>query len=99
MVLVAKLAAVLNARSGADAGEALRVERQHVLQPLQAVDRQHAEQVEEQHADGVGLPVHLLVRVDAGEPVDQPLDRAEQAVEPNERLALVHPGHVSARAA
>jgi hypothetical protein len=51
----------------------LRIERQDALQPLQQVDGQQAEDVEQEHGHRVGLPAHLLVRPDAGQPVDQAL--------------------------
>ncbi|KAG0763588.1 hypothetical protein G6F22_018396 [Rhizopus arrhizus] len=52
-------------RHGAHAG---RVQRQHALEPLQAVDDHDAQDVEGQHGQGVALPAHLGLRVDARKP-------------------------------
>ena len=77
---------------GRDAGEALRVQREDALQTLEAVDRQCAEPVEEQHRDRIGLPVHPLVGMDAADAVDQTLDRAEHGIE-ERPLAVVDVRH------
>jgi hypothetical protein len=73
----------------------LRVERQDPLQALQAVHRQQPDQVEDEHRRGIRLPAHLLVRVHARRSIDEALEPAECAVQP-ERLVLIHAGHVRA---
>ena len=54
-----------------------RIEGQRRLQPHQAVDQQHAADMEQQHGDRIGQPVLLAFRIDAADPVDRALDRAQ----------------------
>ena len=58
-VLVVNDAAVLNASAGATGAEALRIERQHLLQPLHRVQHQHRDDAEQEQRDGVFGPAHL----------------------------------------
>jgi hypothetical protein len=51
-----------------------------VLEPLDRVCRQHCDQTEQQHHDRVLGPLHLMSLVDAAQAIDQPLDRAQDAV-------------------
>jgi hypothetical protein len=62
----------------ADGGEALRVERQHALQPLQEIHDDEADEAHQQHSQQVALPVALAILGDAGEPIDAALERPEQ---------------------
>src|SRR5438445_68669 len=78
-----------------DGCEALGVQRQHTLQPLQRVDRQQPAQIEEQHRQRIRLPRHLFVRADAREPVDEALEPAERAIE-TAAAARVDASHVRA---
>ena len=75
---------------GRDGAEALRVERQQLLQPLHRVEHQHRDDAEQQQRDGVLGPSHLVRLVDAGQPVDQPLDRPQHRIEPRP-LTREHP--------
>ena len=65
------------------------------MHPLDAVEDQHPREIEEEHRHGVGLPAHLLVGSDAAQPIDQPLEPAEHAIQ-TARPALVDAGHVCA---
>ena len=73
-----KLTAVLNATGAGTAGEALRVERKHALQPLDRIGEKDAEHAEQQHRDGIAAPALLLVRIDAADAVEPALDRPEE---------------------
>ncbi len=92
-MFVPKLTAVLNDESGETAPSPWGFSGQDALQALEEVHDQDAGKVEEQHRDGVGLPALLDVRPDARGPVDQALEPAERAIEPD-GLPLVDPGHV-----
>ena len=63
------------------------------LQALEQVDHQQAGEVEDEHSHGVRLPPHLIVGPDPGQPVDEALEPAEDAVE-SDRPPLVDAGHV-----
>ena len=69
---------------GRDGVEALRIERQHVLQPLQRIEREEADDREGDHRDRISEPALLARLVDAGEPIeaalDRPQDRREEVV-------------------
>ena len=55
----------------------LRVpQRNHVLQPLDRIGQQHRGQAEDQHRHAILGPVHLRVRIDARQAIEQPLHRA-----------------------
>ncbi len=62
--------------------EAARVQGQHALKPLDAVENQKARHGERQHRQRIGKPVLLARRVDAGQAVkaalDWPDDRTEK---------------------
>ena len=66
-MLVTNEAAVFQARAG---GTLAMPERQQqvVLQPLHAVQEQHADHGERQHAAQVGAPLLVGLRVDADQP-------------------------------
>ncbi|MGY4546787.1 hypothetical protein ACVMDO_002216 [Bradyrhizobium sp. USDA 4513] len=72
-----------------------RIERQHRLQPHQAVDDGEAADMEQQHSDRIGQPVLLAPLVDAADPVDAALDRAQHGRQEG-ALAVEHAGHVPA---
>ena len=86
---------MLKARSGATAGEVLRIERQAVLEALDDVGEQQRDGAEEQHRDGVLGPAHLLVGVDAGEAIEEALAGDEDGIEQG-RAALEDARHVAA---
>ena len=73
-----------------------RVERQPALQPLQGVQEQHAGPAEQQHGHGIPLPIHLLFGSHAGQAIEEPLHRSQDAIQPD-RLVLVDAGHVPAQ--
>ena len=52
--------------------------------------------IEEQKGEGVLFPAALALLIDAGQPVDQPLQRPEHRAE-QALLALVDLGHVGAQ--
>ena len=85
-MLVAKLTAVLNEESGVTAPSFCGFSGSHCLQALQQVEDDEADHAEQQHGEGVSLPVHLLLGPHAAEAIDQPLDRAQDAVEAEQRL-------------
>ena len=91
-VFVVNDAAVSNAWRSGTAGEVLRVERQHVLQPQHDVGQQHRGEAEQQHRRRVPGPVLVLLRIHAAHPVDHPLDRREPA-----HRAVVDPHEVDAQ--
>src|SRR5262249_45721993 len=62
-----------------DRSEALRIQRQDLLQALDCVCNQQRDGAENQQLERVGFPVLALPRVDAAEPVEQPFDRPEKA--------------------
>ena len=57
--------------------EALRIERQHILQPLQRVKRQETDDAKSEHGHRIDEPALLARRIDAGEFVEDALDRCE----------------------
>jgi hypothetical protein len=63
------------------------------LQALESVDGEQAGEVEDQHGDGVALPIHLLIRPDAGEPINEALHRPEEAIQAK-RPILIHSSHI-----
>ncbi len=75
--------------------EILRIERQRRLQPLQRIDREKPNAIEQQECDGVRLPAHLRLRIDAREPIDAALQPTENRIE-SARLSLENAGHVPA---
>ena len=94
-VLVVNDTAVLKASAGGTGPKPCGLNGSTVLQPLHRVEHQHRDDAEQQQRDGVLGPAHLARLVDAGEPVDQPLERPQHRVEPG-ALAGEHAGHVAA---
>jgi hypothetical protein len=94
LVLVMKLAAVLNDESGVTA-EKLGVERQIGLQPLQTIDHQSTQQVERQHGQCILCPAHFLGGIDSAYAIERALKRPAHGVE-HRRLALEDMCHVGA---
>ena len=78
----------------AQRAEALRIERQQMLQPQDRVGEQAAHQAEQQHGEGVLLPVLLLVRLHAHQPIGEPLQRPEHRVEPGPAIGIEHPHEI-----
>ena len=64
---------------GADCVEPLRVERQQVLDALQPVKRDDADEMEHQQRERIGSPALLLAGIDAGQPVDGAFHSRERA--------------------
>ena len=85
-----KLVAVLNEQIRADSGKALRIQRQDILQPQNRVSEQTTDQAEQQHGEGVLLPIVLLVRVDAHNAIGPALERAQNRIEPGLALRIEH---------
>ena len=82
---------------GDDPGQVGGVQRQRTLQPLEARTRARNEtMLNPMQRVRVDRPALLAVRVDAADPVDQPLDRAEEAVARRLLAVAVHLGHVPA---
>jgi hypothetical protein len=79
-------------RVGTHRGKALRVQRQHALQPLQQVHHDEADEIEQQQCERVALPVRFDRRLDGGEAIDAALDRFEHRRQEG-TLAVVHLGH------
>ena len=63
------------------------------MEPLQAIKKNQADQVENQKDDGVFLPRHFLFQGDATQSVDEPFQRSQKTMETG-GFALVDPGHV-----
>ncbi len=80
---------------GADRSQALRVQRQQILQPLQYIKDDHARQIERQQRQGVSKPALLGAPVDPGEPVDAALDRLQHGREEH-ALAGKEARHIAA---
>ncbi len=72
-------------RIRAHACHVLGIERQPLLQPLQAVDGQRPEKIEPEHRQRVFDPAHLARGVDAGAAVDQPFERPADPLRPASR--------------
>ena len=78
-----------------DRRKLLRIQRQKSLYPLHQVQQQHRHHAEQQHGEGVLRPAHLVIFIDAGQAIEQALDRPQHRV--HERpLAVEHPGHEDA---
>jgi hypothetical protein len=80
-------------RVGRYGPEALRVEREDALEALERVHEEDAPEVEQEHRNGVRLPALLGFGPDAREPVDSPLEPAEDRLK-TRRPAVIDPGHV-----
>ena len=63
------------------AGHALGIEGQEVLQPQHRVERGEAGEIEQQHGDGIGQPMLLLLGIDARDPIDDALDGPQHGAE------------------
>ena len=86
-----KLIDVLKARSARNGVEALRIERQHVLKPLQRVERDESGDREGDHRDRVSEPALFARLIDAGEAIEAALDR------PHDRREEIAFARVNAR--
>ena len=76
-----KLIEVLKARSGATGVEALRIERQEILQPLHRVERQETGDRKDEHGDRIGEPALFARRIDPGQAIEAALDRPEHGAQ------------------
>lgn len=76
-------------------GKLLRIEWQPHLQPLQRVNSERADQGKHQQPDGVLLPAHLPLGIDAAQPVDPVLERRTRAQRPD-RASVEDVRHVEA---
>ncbi len=56
-----------------DAGKLLRIEGKKILQPQNRVGEQAADQTEQQHCEGVLLPVVLFIRIDTHDAISPAL--------------------------
>jgi hypothetical protein len=59
----------------------LRIERQYLLQALQGIQHQDAGEVKGQQTGRVAEPALLLIGIDAGDPVEDAFERAEQPLQ------------------
>ena len=66
---------------GRHRAEAARVQRQHALQPLNAVEKQKAGHGKGKHRDRIGKPALLARRVHPGQAVKAALDRSDDRAE------------------
>ena len=82
-------------RIRADVGHRLGIQRQPELQPLQGIDRQRAEGVEQQDGESVFQPAHFLILAHAAEAIQHGLDGAAEAQ--GEPAALHHIGDIDAQ--
>jgi len=80
---------------GADRGQTRRIQRQQVLEPLDGVHDDDADEVEEQHRARIAAPAHLGLGRSARQPVQRALDRTERTAEDTE-ATLVHGRHAAA---
>ena len=67
-----------------------------MLEPEHGVGEQQPGQAEDEEGPGVLLPILLLFRVDAEEPVEQPLDGLDGPVEPGLPVGLEDPDEIEA---
>ena len=79
---------------GLDRPEVRRVQGAS-LEALEEVDGEEAEEVEQEHGLGVGLPIHLLGRINAAHAVEQAFRGPQDPAQPR-GLALVNARHVPA---
>ena len=79
-----------------DCGELLRIPRQPLLNPLDQIQQQHGDAAEQQHGDGILRPAHLVVLVDAGQAIQQALDRPSNRIEKC-AFAVENPRHEDAQ--
>ena len=103
LVLVTKLTAVFQATAGEMRLDPGGVPGQVTLEPEQPVERDHRDGAERQERQPVGRPALFGRRVDAAQPVDEPLDRPEDLVTGSRQrltavlgVLAVHLGHVPA---
>src|ERR1700675_4722495 len=69
--------------------------RQQMLRALNQIKQQHGGAAEEQHCESVFGPTHLVVFIDAGYAIEQPLDRSNHGVEKS-ALTAEHSRHEDA---
>jgi hypothetical protein len=97
--LVRKLTGGVEREVRPNRGLPLRVERQHVLQPLNPVHDHEAREAEREHRHRVDRPVLLVIFSRAAQRIDAALDRAQHrrkertlAVEDARQVAAECPG-------
>ena len=74
----------------------LRVQREATLEAKQAVEAHKPKRVEAQQTEGVDEPILFAIGVNAGQPVDQALDRPQDRVQKS-AFAREYLGHVTAQ--
>ncbi len=74
----------------------MRIQREQMLQPQDAVGEEAAHQAEQQHGEGVLLPILLSLGLNAHQPIGQPLKRLEDRVEPGSAIGIEHLHQVKA---
>ena len=79
---------------GCHRSERVRVEWERRLQTLKGVHDEQTEDVEDQEGSSVAPPPHLFVGANAGRSIEEPFDRADDAL-CERRLAHVHARHVT----
>ena len=90
-MLVVKLVAVLKARSGLSAAEALRIERQQLLHPQNDVSEQATHQAEKQHGQARILSNPAPGRgCDAHQSIGDPLQGLHDGIQPGPALGIQH---------
>ncbi len=83
--------AVFHARSGSTGGLTGGIERQVVLEAFDEIGQDQACHAEEQHGDGVTLPILLFLLLDPADPIDGPLHRMQDSLEPG--VLFLEDGH------
>src|SRR5208337_3038912 len=78
-----------------DRTELLRIPRQPLLYALDQIEQQHGGAAEQQHGESVFGPAHLVLFIDAGHAIKQPLDWSNYGVEKS-TLTAEHFCHVHA---
>jgi len=73
----------------------LRIEGQKYLKALKDVSEEQAGSGKAQHRIGVFAPVHFLIRVHAGELVNEPLKGTENRIQPG-AFAFQHASQINA---
>ena len=75
---------------GTQRAEALRIERQQVLQAQNCVGKNATDQTEKQHGERVLFPIVLLVGAHSHQAIREPLQRTEHRVEPGFAVRIEH---------